>query len=158
MGELQTKIHGSRAQKDVFRQILLSASIKSGAKADLAQAKQVRLFKLEASWLVGWTPGVGRGAGAKWAWGSQGSQPEDNGADSCYPLILLLWLEFYDQLRLLTIKRIYICTCLHFNEVYIAFFSLTTAPYHVCADAVAIRRSILHFLSTINDRYQQRKV
>ena len=45
MGELQTKIHGSRAQKDVFRQILLSAAIKSGAKADLAQAKQVRLFE-----------------------------------------------------------------------------------------------------------------
>ena len=43
MGELQTKIHGSRAQKDVFRQILLSAAIKSGAKADLAQAKQVKL-------------------------------------------------------------------------------------------------------------------
>ena len=43
MGEVQTKIQGSRAQKDVFRQILLSAAIKSGAKADLAQAKQVRL-------------------------------------------------------------------------------------------------------------------
>ena len=43
MGELQTKIQGSRAQKDVFRQILLSAAIKSGAKSDLAQAKQVGL-------------------------------------------------------------------------------------------------------------------
>jgi len=51
MGELQTKIQGSRAQKDVFRQILLSAAIKSGAKADLAQAKQVLAKELEESGL-----------------------------------------------------------------------------------------------------------
>ena len=55
MGELQTKIQGSRAQKDVFRQILLSAAIKSGAKADLAQAKQVRLFEgRHVELLTGW--------------------------------------------------------------------------------------------------------
>merc|ERR1711953_20140 len=53
MGELQTKIHGSRAQKDVFRQILLSAAIKSGAKADLVQAKQVLAKELEESGLEG---------------------------------------------------------------------------------------------------------
>ena len=46
MGEVQTKIQGSRAQKDIFRQILLSAAIKSGAKADLTQAKQVTLSNL----------------------------------------------------------------------------------------------------------------
>merc|ERR1712210_238550 len=51
MGELQTKIQGSRAQKDVFRQILLSSAIKSGAKADLAQAKQVLAKELEESGL-----------------------------------------------------------------------------------------------------------
>ena len=54
MTEVQTKIQGSRAQKDVFRQILLSAAIKSGAKADLAQAKQVGLIssKRHLDWYI----------------------------------------------------------------------------------------------------------
>jgi len=51
MGEVQTKIQGSRAQKDIFRQILLSAAIKSGAKADLTQAKQVLAKELDESGL-----------------------------------------------------------------------------------------------------------
>jgi len=49
MEELQTKLQGSRAQKDVFRQILLSAAIKSGSKADLAHAKQVLAKELQTN-------------------------------------------------------------------------------------------------------------
>merc|ERR1712226_1544706 len=51
MEEVQETIQGSRAQKDVFRQVLLQAAVKSGTKADLARAKQVLDSQLQESGL-----------------------------------------------------------------------------------------------------------
>jgi hypothetical protein len=52
MPELQAKLQGSRAQKDVFRQILLSAAVHSGSKADLALAQQVAIGCIEPGLLL----------------------------------------------------------------------------------------------------------
>ena len=41
MAELQTVIQGSTAQKDVFRQILLDACIRSGSATNLALARDI---------------------------------------------------------------------------------------------------------------------
>ena len=41
MAELQTVIQGSTAQKDVFRQILLDACIRSGSSTNLALARDI---------------------------------------------------------------------------------------------------------------------
>lgn len=51
MEELQTTLQGSRAQKDVFRQMMLQAAVKSGTQADLGLAKQVLDTQLQESGL-----------------------------------------------------------------------------------------------------------
>ena len=50
MNDLQNWIQGSQAQKDIFRQILLDACIKSGSKSNQALAREIldkRLVELK---------------------------------------------------------------------------------------------------------------
>merc|ERR1719430_930220 len=56
MDDLQESIQGSKAQKDVFRQILLQAAVESGKKEDIAVAKQVLSRQLEESGLPNHKP------------------------------------------------------------------------------------------------------
>merc|ERR1719430_1678264 len=56
MDDLQQSIEGSKAQKDVFRQILLQAAVESGKKEDIAVAKQVLSRQLEESGLPNHKP------------------------------------------------------------------------------------------------------
>lgn len=56
MPEVQSRLQGSKAQKDVFLQLLLSAAVKSGSGQDLAMAQQLLATELEESGLKKHTP------------------------------------------------------------------------------------------------------
>merc|ERR1712142_629641 len=47
MSDLQSWIQGSQAQKDIFRQILLDACIKSGSGTNLALAREILEKRME---------------------------------------------------------------------------------------------------------------
>jgi len=56
MPELQEKIQGSRAQKDIFRQILLHAAVKSGERSNFNLVNQILAQNLKDSKLDDHTP------------------------------------------------------------------------------------------------------